>query len=763
MFRRAGLFLAILALSSCRVEESTRPRTLDLQVPSLGISDGANGGNSEFFFYPPLAADPAGHENLDAGASNPGLAPYAVICKLADPTGTAYCLDDVTPLGNPGGIPLTYATGGEFYRNNWKSSESGLQVNSYYRIEVFAVPLPTNLDGSVNRSAVDAAFIATYRYGYRDIDPDDGPNTGACGGEAFCKIQNGSNVAIKVRIERFASCPELDERNCASAFVPSNQETNLQQPSSNQITIPGQSTDFFLNFDVCTAEEEAAVDAAIDLPTFGPCFKTETPFTGTLSTPAILSICQVINFVPAEYQAQKEQITLHHFDTEGGTAITKVEALPEAHSCPPQAASATVGGPFRMLARAVRNSLASLIHPRTLYATVALDVGGGGATDDLSSLFKLALPGKFEFENPADALRVALTGSAVTLKARVTDLVGNPVYRARVHWNVSSSPGSPDPGGASLTPPPPATGYTDANGIAQVVLNVAPLPGINIVHATGKGIADAREADALGTGCSLPPSTATTASCNGPRTAGPHGPFDPFIPLNQTLDLTLGTESVQLASGTRLEFTVIGCEKGYGTPVAINGILSAGEWDCAQTQEFPVSLSGGAATATLYWMNDANNMYMAVVVPGTGRENSLRIDWDADGSSSPAPAQGSRALGDDIWEVIPGASTTTTDRYIDSKCLTSSQSGCGLSDGALKNQTVAGFSNNQGGNTVYELSHPLNTGDTKSGTDPLKVDIAAVDDGQTLGMYITLRLGSGAQGNTQWPGFLKYHPVTIIK
>jgi hypothetical protein len=732
MNSRAGVTLAILFLAACRVEDSTRPRVFDLGVPSPGISDGSSGGNSEFFFYPPLTANPAGHPNFDAGGSNPGLSPYVVICELANPSDPNDCAAVVTPPGNNGGISLTYDASAESYRNNWKTSNSNLNSARLYRIEVFAVPV-------TNRLGVDASFINSFRYGYRDVDPDDGPPVSACAGQAFCKINNGSNVAIKVRIEQFASCPVT--RTCASQFVASNQEANLQLPSGNLIQIPAQGgTNFFINFDRCSPAEEAAVDAAIDLPTFGPCFKTSTPFTGTLSDPALISICQPLDFIPAEYLAQKDQITLHHFDTGGDPdgPILGVEALPEAHYCPPTSSShARARGPLGVLARVASGAL-SLFAPKPLYATtVALDVGGGGRTRVLGSLFKLALPGKFEFLNAADAVRVAGTGSVVTLQAKVTDLEGTPILGARVRWNVASSPG----GGASLGAP--TTVYTDASGVAQVALTLSTQPGSNIVHATGNGIADDR-GNVCGAGANEP--------CNGPRQIGEQfGPFDPFIPLNHHLDGVLGDDAVAIATGTRLPFTVIGCAPGFGTPNAIDGVLAPGEWSCAQSVQFPVSLSGGSTTATLFWMNDATHMHFAVSVPGSGRDNSLRFDWDNNGNSA-GLAQGSREVGDDIWEFKPPAGTA--DKYIDAKCSNSSQSGCGVTD---NNHTAAGFRNDLGGVTVYELSHPLKTNEVKSG---ISVDIGAAA-GQTLGYFITLRMGSGAQGNTQWPGFLKYRAITI--
>ncbi|HEX6313287.1 MAG TPA: Ig-like domain-containing protein [Gemmatimonadaceae bacterium] len=536
MIRRTGLLLAIFALSACRVEDSTRPGLPELQGPSLGISDGTvPGGNDEFFFYPPLAANPSGHPNVDAGAFNPFLEPYAIICRLPNPlnqhTATS-CEADVSPVA--GGIPLKLT--GETYSDTWKTSESMLSSNRLYRIEVFSVPVPDRVNAT-------AEFIATYRYGYRDIDPDNGPSVSACTTEPFCKIQNGSNIALKVRIERFASCPET--RACESRFVSTNQTTNLVQPSGNRITIPSQSANFFLNFDVCSAAEEAAVDAAVDIPTVGPCFKTETPFTGQLSTPAILSICETIDFVPVEYQGQDEQIALHHFHTENGTLpITRVEALPEANSCQTLTGDASSGNVLGRLARAVARNITSFMNPQPLHAAVALDVGGGGFLNDFSSLFKLALPGKGDYVNAADAYRTAPPGSDVTLQAKVTDLVGAPIAGATVNWAVQSSPGTASLSASQTT--------TDANGLAQVVLTLPRQTGTTVVYAAGKGIADARNA-----GCTV--GNNTNASCNGPRTGADLYAFDPFIPRNHHLEptSTLGPVPVPIATGTRLEFVVV--------------------------------------------------------------------------------------------------------------------------------------------------------------------------------------------------------------
>jgi hypothetical protein len=531
MKKLTGLLLALVALGACRVEDSTRPNALDVQGPAQALSDGTSGGNPDFFFFQPLTANPLGHPNIDQGADNPFLAPFAIICEVRqNPAPGLYdCLDDVTPVA--GGIPLTLS--GDNYSNSWRTSDGpGLASNKFYRIEVFAAPV-------LDRESLTQEFIDKFRYGFRDIDPDNGPSVSACATEAFCKINNGSTIPIKVRIEKFASCP--DTQACVSEVVRANQQNNLKQPSGNQITVPGQTSDLFLNFDVCTAAEEAALDGAIDLPTFGPCLKTETPFTGTLSAPAILSICEPIDFIPeAQWpHEQQETITLHHFHTVG-TAITKVEALPEANNCTTVTGDAGAQSGLTRLARHVVQSLSSFLNPRELHAAAALDVGGGGFTFELGSLFKLALAGKFEYLDAADASRTAPPGSNVTLQAKVTDLSGNPIFGARVHWTVISAPGT----GATLSATP---SFTDANGVAQVVVALPQRTGTTVVHATGKGIADARA-----TGCTIlnPADVIVAASCDGPR-----GSFDPFLPKKLNPDLEDGP-AVQLAGGTRLTFSI---------------------------------------------------------------------------------------------------------------------------------------------------------------------------------------------------------------
>jgi hypothetical protein len=68
-------------------------------------------------------------------------------------------------------------------------------------------------------------------------------------------------------------------------------------------------------------------------------------------------------------------------------------------------------------------------------------------------------------------------------------------------------------------------------------------------------------------------------------------------------------------------------------------------------------------------------------------------------------------------------------------------------------QDGAGDVGNGGGWTTYELSHPLAG---SAGEDFIR------SAGQRLGFFLTLRIGKGAQGNTQIPGFRDFREITIV-
>jgi hypothetical protein len=185
----------------------------------------------------------------------------------------------------------------------------------------------------------------------------------------------------------------------------------------------------------------------------------------------------------------------------------------------------------------------------------------------------------------------------------------------------------------------------------------------------------------------------------------------------------------------------------------VDGVMASGEWQCAQHEDFTANLSGGATPATLYWMNDQTNLYLAVRVQrsSTDKVNTLRFNFDNNNSAN-ASGTGLAEAGDDI--LVEDAASGFSDQYLTLKCTTSTQTSCGATDVADggASQGAAAFAN-AAGFSVYELRHPLNSGDTAH-----DFGLAA---GANVGLFLTLQIGSGAQGNTQWPGFRRYLTITI--
>ena len=114
--------------------------------PSALISDGAHGGNPDFFFLPPMVSNPVNNPNFEPGKANATLAPSLSvdICLLqgapVDANGLPVVTDCVAgpPVKSfPAGTVNQQggATDG-FYQVIWHTQESNLDVTKYYRIKV---------------------------------------------------------------------------------------------------------------------------------------------------------------------------------------------------------------------------------------------------------------------------------------------------------------------------------------------------------------------------------------------------------------------------------------------------------------------------------------------------------------------------------------------------------------------------------------------------------------------------------------------------
>jgi hypothetical protein len=536
--RRFFGLLGVALLVAC---QDSRTSDVPLLGPSFHISDGRfGGGNPEFFFASPLAATPQpGDPNFDVGASNALLSPRVRICETDGAPNSLGCVVDVTGQVTdfPSGLPMTYNAQTELYEVELRTGQ--LALNKDYRIEIWGAGFTTPAE----KAALDPRWL----FGWRDIR-DHGIAADCDGPELFCLIDFGQLLPVRARIEEFVFCPLL--KNCAVQFITPGVDANLEATlpagsaaPSAQIFIPGQAgTGFSLAFEPCTTAEDAAVIAIIDIPTFGPCIKTVTTFTGQLLIPAIISLCDHLDTsgfgLP---QIQLHQVALHHVSSN----LTNIQALPEAHQCTTPTSGVARAAPnvWLQLAHAVGDRLANLFTPKPLFA-VALDRGGGGESPFIFSFFKLALPAKFEYVVPGDANLSGVAGSKIVLRAKVTDYLGEPVKNARVRWKAIAPPGD---GATVLGVVPPGNTLTNSLGIASKNVETSKTPGLNVFHAFGRGIADSRQS-----GCVIPPST--PAGCDGPRAT-----FDPFFPIHVPEFDPSGTElPVELVTGTRLLFSVTG-------------------------------------------------------------------------------------------------------------------------------------------------------------------------------------------------------------
>ena len=176
-------------------------------------------------------------------------------------------------------------------------------------------------------------------------------------------------------------------------------------------------------------------------------------------------------------------------------------------------------------------------------------------------------------------------------------------------------------------------------------------------------------------------------------------------------------------------------------PPLINGFMSPGEWNGATTTEFDVNLpEGGTTKATLFVQNDATNLYLAVrfqrELPAASHLLNFEFDNNGNGSGP--------EVGDDYLTFTPATGLSDAHR-----------STCGEGPAACvttdRTDGFADFSVIQG-TVVYELSHPLNSGD--EGSD------FALTPPVTIGLLLQLDVGSA---HTIFPAgaFPTYRAVQI--
>jgi len=190
-----------------------------------------------------------------------------------------------------------------------------------------------------------------------------------------------------------------------------------------------------------------------------------------------------------------------------------------------------------------------------------------------------------------------------------------------------------------------------------------------------------------------------------------------------SVQAVLGTESH--AAGPSLS--------GFGK-ATVDGVLGSVEWAGAARIPILVNLpEGGTASGDLLAMNDTENLYLAIRFSRTAADAGNSVAFEFDNNRNGVWLEN----GDDALVINPDLGLTDNFRTNKPPCPPGSPPGaCGLRDvdDGGSNDGAGAFLND-GNFTIYEFSHPLNSGD--SGHD------FALNLGDAIGFQASIRLING--------------------
>ena len=794
--------LVAVLVAACTDEGLVRPvddGVLTPNPPSFAIVDAGNGGDVDgFWFLPPLAK-----QVTTEGTFDPNLRPGMEVCLLTD---NPYPDDDVVCDTDPN-LPLnerivaTFEPGSAdvgdgLYAFSWKTKRKGkMDSNEFYRINIFLEE-----DDVENTRTV---------LGYLDVNPQN--PSGESPGEDYPGLyafRLGETLPVKVFLNSQSLCAMSEDyvlQCTASAVTDAEGGVLTLEPEASEevwsklsIIIPsealpgsnGQVTLLIERISLADFSEGECIPT-FDAPLFGDCLRVTTYPEITVPLEALATIEMCIDPEAATDLSEDQYDRLQIIRYGGGVweGLPNVDAttcdLPEMAGLFPVPDE----GLFRYAALGV-NKIARFLGPQPLGAHGAIRLAG--ATSKFSR-FRWGLPGEMTVGIGDGTLiqtqESGTTNYNVTVGVEVVDAGSVAVKGATVHFSND------------------VDAVTGSNGLATTTWTVPSDPDVHTLTATALGLLDTSVPDHenpisftektltfTATVVGPPDHVHQTPAADPPLTGTPGGivstPLEIWVhdvnerevvgwSVNWSGNTCGGVEcdpgsvdgetptgsddSAGYASGSWTLSTTPGSNTttavvGTVSPPAtwhaegvcivnVDGIISDGEWECAtaagNTESFLANISGGETDAQVLWQNDGDSLYLAVMVrqSSLAKANSIRFDFD---NKLDGPTAGDDAIAYDADSGI------FTDEHLTQRCVNRSQSGCGSLD--KEGQDGAGAMDNDGTWTVYELSHPL------SGT--LGEDFER-EAGESLGFFLTLRSGKGAQGNTQWPGFRIFESIIV--
>jgi len=466
MLRRALTIVSLAAVAACSDSMTTVPP--DSTQPSFAISDGARGGNPDFFFMPPMVANPSGSPNFNPNDFNPNLLPRIEVCAFASAVTTEAQAATATPDCHYHvffGAPVNTAL--QLYQGAWTVPNS---TDIFYRVKVLIGGVPE---------------VSGVLLGFADVESVPNPSKlKTVDKTKFVGQQDGSSLPIKFRIEIGALCDPPGTRPCNSSTLDFNTggtvNFSTDGSTTSGVTIPGGNDgQHTLTLQKCPSfNDPAHPEAAItDLPVFGSCVRIKsTEAVGTLTTPAIVEVCDLAGTTTSAglaSEAQEHRITLHRLD---GTTL---RALPHVPGCAvfTGQTTPTVGSVLAELAhghfRAAGGKFLAMLAPTPLNARRRrIDEGGGGQTGDFSD-FQFALPAKLSIDAGYGQSGVVGSPLPVQPRVKVTDLGGELVKGVTIKFQGDGVAAT------SLT--------TDATGVLSIPWTI-PLWVTNTLTASGRGV-----------------------------------------------------------------------------------------------------------------------------------------------------------------------------------------------------------------------------------------------------------------------------------